>query len=505
MILDVARVDVLQLLVVEVFKVVELIEELGSILLIEGESSQKLELVSEDSVQVSRSISGMSGWEHDELGVQDSSVIKSDLNTGWDSLWVLFVVLLSSVGEGAFFHQISGLLVEEGRVSVIVGGEHEVFPDIIETLGGLDDLGKLWVLEGLSEHGGDDIDHGVVSALSGGGVFLGWVSDDSESWLVGDDIDILDDVDVVLLDEVMFQKEFLDTLEGTGRLVLIESQFEVHSHNSEIISVHRNNDVKRRVSLSWLVQSEDSLRVSEDILGSNKSVHGSLDAKEGSLSGDGGGSSLGVRKLLTGSDGSEWDIVSAEHTDGVLNLLWSGLHEGSVGADGGDGSVDDVVDLVGFEGENLTESSSDFVLEDHGLEGDVTVDVLVLVGGGDHDGVEVVVSEFSGDVSLDGGVVSENGTVGVPLSDGGGVGENGLLEGDLFIRSEASRVAFLGFVVGLSSGGAKGFILQDGWGIGLHGEGRDSADDGVGVEKLASLKNLWAWLSLLKEINSVLT
>ena len=68
-----------------------------------------------------------------------------------------------------------------------------------------------------------DIDHGVVSTLSGGGVFLGWVSDDSESWLVGDDVYILDDVDIVLLDEVMFQKEFLDTLEGTGRLVLIES------------------------------------------------------------------------------------------------------------------------------------------------------------------------------------------------------------------------------------------------------------------------------------------
>lgn len=212
----------------------------------------------------------------------------------------------------------------------------------------------------------------------------------------------------------------------------------MHSHNSEIISVHRNNDIKRRVSLSWLVQSENSLRVSEDILRSNESVHGSLDAKEGSLSRDGSGSSLGVRKLLTGSDGSEGDVVSAEHTNGVLNLLWSSLHEGSVGADGGDGSVDDVVDLVALEGENLTESSSDFVLEDHGLEGDVTVDVLVLVGGGDHDGVEVVVSELSGDVSLDGGVVSENGTVGVPLSDGGGVGENGLLEGDLFIRSEAS-------------------------------------------------------------------
>lgn len=213
----------MQLLVVEVFKVVELIEELGSILLIEGKSSQKLELVSEDSIQVSSGISGMSGREHDELGVQDSSIIKSDLNTGWDSLWVLFVVLLSSVSEGALFHQISGLLVEQGRISVIIGGEHKVLPDIIETLGRLDDLSKLWVLEGLSEHGRDDIDHGVVSTLSGGGVFLGWVSDDSESWLVGDDVYILDDVDIVLLDEVMFQKEFLDTLEGTGRLVLIES------------------------------------------------------------------------------------------------------------------------------------------------------------------------------------------------------------------------------------------------------------------------------------------
>lgn len=372
-------------MVVKVFEVIEFIKELGSILFIEGEFSQKLELVGEDSVEVSAGIPGVSGWEHDELGVQDLSVIKSDLNTGWDTFWVLIIVLLSSVSEGTFFHQVSGLLVEEGGISVIVGGEHQVFPDLIKALGRFNDFSERWVLEGLSQHGGDDIDHGVISRLSGGWVLLGWVTDDSEGWLVGNDVDVLDDIDVIALDEIVFEEEFLDTLQGTSRLMLIESQLEVHSHNGEIISVHRDNDIEGGISLGWLVQSEDGFRVSEDILGSNESVHGSLDAEESGLSGDGSGGSLRVGELFSGSDGSEWDIVSAEHTDGVLDLLWGGLHEGTVGADGSDSSVNDVVDLVALEGENLTESSSDFVLEDHSLEGDVSVDILILVGGGDDD------------------------------------------------------------------------------------------------------------------------
>lgn len=104
-------------------------------------------------------------------------------------------------------------------------------------------------------------------------------------------------------------------------------------------------------------------------------------------------------------------------------------------------------------------------------------------------------SEFSSSVSLDGWVVSEDGSVGIPFSDSGGVGENGLLEADLFIGSETSGISFLGLVVRLSSGGAEGLILQDSGSIGLHGQSRDSAENGIGMEELASLKNLWAWLS----------
>lgn len=79
--------------------------------------------------------------------------------------------------------------------------------------------------------------------------------------------------------------------------------------------------------------------------------------------------------------------------------------------------MDHVVDFVCFQGENLAKSSSDFVLESHGFEGERSIDFGVDVGSGDDDWVEVVVSELS---CLSGFVVgvSENSSVGVPLSDG---------------------------------------------------------------------------------------
>ncbi len=102
-----------------------------------------------------------------------------------------------------------------------------------------------------------------------------------------------------------------------------------------------------------------------------------------------------------------------------------------------------VVDLVGLEGKDFAESASDFVLEGHSLEGSGTIDARIDMGGSYNNGVEVVVSELS---SLTLGIigVSEDCSIGVPLTNSGAVGNDGLLDGDDLVTAEDLGVFELG-------------------------------------------------------------
>jgi hypothetical protein len=351
-----------------------------------------------------------------------------------------------------------------------------------------------------------DINHRVVSGLSSGWVFLGWVTNDSESWFVGNDLDLFNLVEVSGLEELVFVDESEDSFDGSSRLVLVETQLEVHTVDGEIASIHTEDDVERRlVTFNWFELSEDGFWVSEDVLWSDESEHGSLHGEDGGFGGDTGGGSLRVTQLLSGSDGSERNVVSNSHTDGRLNLLETGTHQSSVGDSGGDGTVNDVIDSVVLESKHFSESSSDFVTEKHRLESEGTVDVLVLVGSSDRNWVEIVVSEFSGLVSLNSISVSENGSVGIPFSDSGGVGADGLLSQSQRLGSEASGVSlFSGVESGALDLVLESFVLEHGWGVGSHGQSRDSAKNGVSVEKLGSLEGLLGWVTVLEEVLGVL-
>lgn len=105
--------------------------------------------------------------------------------------------------------------------------------------------------------------------------------------------------------------------------------------------------------------------------------------------------------------------------------------------------MDDVVNSVVLQGEDLSKSSSDLITEEHGFEGEGTIDVLVLVGGSDRDWVEVIVAELSSLVTGNSISVPEDGTIGVPLSHGGGIGANGLFGRGESLGTEASGVSLL--------------------------------------------------------------
>jgi len=53
-----------------------------------------------------------------------------------------------------------------------------------------------------------------------------------------------------------------------------------------------------------------------------------------------------VAELLAGADGAEGNVVGHHHPDGTLDLRGGGAHHRAERGGGGDGPVDDVVDLV---------------------------------------------------------------------------------------------------------------------------------------------------------------
>lgn len=121
----------------------------------------------------------------------------------------------------------------------------------------------------------------MVGTLPRGGSSLGWVADNSECRLVTGDLNAFDVVSVALVQNgVEVLRDHVDqAVDGTGTLMLVESQFEVHVHHSEVVSGLCEQQVKWRLGMAagWLELSEDGLRIPEDILWSDEASDSSMD------------------------------------------------------------------------------------------------------------------------------------------------------------------------------------------------------------------------------------
>mmetsp|Transcript_39361 Transcript_39361/g.35051 ORF Transcript_39361/g.35051 Transcript_39361/m.35051 type:complete len:274 (-) Transcript_39361:666-1487(-) len=265
---------------------------------------------------------------HNHITVISLTILGIDDDGSGDTIRVFGIILGTTVFEGNLLHDSSGDGVVQGFVSVVLGLKHQELPDFIE---GLEvSLVEISDFKSLSEQSGDDINHRVISRLSGGGVSLGGVTDDTESGFVGQDLDVTDTVGVAVFQELVLGQQSHGTFNSTSRLMLIKTKLKVHTHNTEIITLIGEGNIEGRVTVGGLIESEDGLRVSEDILGANKSVHGSLHTEDGGFSRNGSRSTLRVTQLLTSSDGSEGDVMGNKHTDGMLDLLGVGTHKSTV-------------------------------------------------------------------------------------------------------------------------------------------------------------------------------
>ena len=71
-----------------------------------------------------------------------------DHNGGWDTIWVLRVIGLSTVLELDAVHQFSGVDIVESFRAVVSWCEEHFFPQIVEVV---DTLVKVWIFDSSSE------------------------------------------------------------------------------------------------------------------------------------------------------------------------------------------------------------------------------------------------------------------------------------------------------------------------------------------------------------------
>lgn len=185
-------VNVLEVLVGQVFEVVQLFKALAEGAGVQSETTQKVEFVVKDVLKVGGGVSGVTRRIHNQLTVEGSSILKLDDDGSGDTIGVLFVVFLATVFEGNLVHELSGEGILDSIITVILRFQHEQLPDFIEVVELL--AGEFLGLEGLSDEGGDNIHHGVISRLSGSGVLLGGITDDTESGFVSNDLDAFDGI-----------------------------------------------------------------------------------------------------------------------------------------------------------------------------------------------------------------------------------------------------------------------------------------------------------------------
>mmetsp|Transcript_36279 Transcript_36279/g.81963 ORF Transcript_36279/g.81963 Transcript_36279/m.81963 type:complete len:570 (-) Transcript_36279:66-1775(-) len=463
-------------------------------MVLEDQVPQHLILRLEQLLQVRRDVAGMARGVHDQAAGKLLPVLELDVHGGGDAVGILAVILRTAVLEGDLLHQGSGLWVEQRVLAVVVRGEHQCLPGLVA--GGRDAA----TVQGLLQHAGDDEGHGVVGRLPCLGVLLRRVPDDAIGGLVRDDVDLLDGIGAGRGQRLVLHQQSDQALEGAGRLVLVEADLEVHAADGEVRAGVREHEVERARARTppnlvaqgdvdevlvlgsarcRLEETEDALRVAEYVLGPHKAAHRSSHGEHGRLRGDGGRGPLGVRELFACADGAEGHVVRHSHANGALDLLRCGPEHRAVHGRGGDGAVQDVVDLVALETEHLGKPAADLVEADHRAQGRLAVDLAGNLRGSHDNAIKVVVPELARRVAGDRGVVAEDGAVGVPLADGGGVRDDRLLRRALLGAPEHRRPRGVCVLQGL--------VAQAAGRVRLHGQSRDTAHDGVRVEHLDPL------------------
>ena len=114
--------------------------------------------------------------------------------------------------------------------------------------------------------------------------FFSWISNNSKSWFICNNIYVLNLIDWIVCSKFWFENHFLKPLKCSCRLMLIRSKFKMHTHHSKIITFIWNCNIKWRWTICFFKKSENSLRISKNVFWTYKSSHSSFNAHNCSFS-----------------------------------------------------------------------------------------------------------------------------------------------------------------------------------------------------------------------------
>ena len=204
-------------------------------------------------------------------------------------------------------------------MAIIFWFKHQCFPNLVKIGDWTKPSVEVFILECFSKDSADNVDHWMISWLSCWWCFLGRISNDTESWFISYDVDVLNVWKFVLCCKLWVMDHFLKTFQSSSWLMLIQTQLEVHTHNSKVTTLVWKGNIEWWGSISFFIPSKDWLRIGENILRSYKTSHCSLDTHKSSFSWDSCWSSFWVTQLFSCSDSSPRNVVSNIHANSVFN------------------------------------------------------------------------------------------------------------------------------------------------------------------------------------------
>ena len=158
-IVDLARVNVGQMVVGRICDVVKVANEPFVFGFRKGKSSELFEFVSEDSFKVGLSVAGVASRIHHESGIKGLGT-GGDFDLGGDTIGVFLVEFRTAMLERNFLHEGASVGVVEGFLAVVGREKDEFLPEIVKIV---DVFEEVRGGNRLVEQSRDDIDHRVVS------------------------------------------------------------------------------------------------------------------------------------------------------------------------------------------------------------------------------------------------------------------------------------------------------------------------------------------------------
>jgi hypothetical protein len=154
---------------------------------------------------------------------------------------------------------------------------------------------------------------------------------------------------------------------GTGRLMLVQTEFEVHAHHGEVFTSSRECQVERTLfGTSWLFeQAEDRFWIAKDVGRTHETTHRTAHAGDCRFGTDGRRSPFRIGKLVPCSNGAEWNVVSDDHANGRLDLRHAGPEHRSVNCRRSDRSMHYMIDLVVLQRKDFRQTAADFIQTQH--------------------------------------------------------------------------------------------------------------------------------------------